>query len=427
MLIGETPLITSPMQGCDKLRKGLTAFEECRWQDAITYLREIVIQDPGQLDIAGKLAFALSQVKEYDEAIKILMRLCGAQPLSAKWPYMVGYQFYMRGAWKEAIEWFDKALSLNSKYIKALYRKSYAHFKLGQYKECIESLLTCIESWQALPPDLQKAERKNYGKANFLLGKAYLSQGLSLKARRPLQLAVQIDGDDPDRRYELGKCHLRNGDIESAIRELERANELRPGTDYVVDCLAQAYAKKGDFKKAEELYSAIPRHRRKSFILKNLGKLYLSQGRVADALEVLQLAVKKDRANHNIQYLLGKALEESGNKKTAVLAYQSAIDIKYKRYGSDFRDARVALERLKDEVPEVDLAEQGEYVGVVTSYDKLKGFGFISSCGRRIFFHITAVADGHRPKKGDAVTFQIEESKKGPRAITVRIVDNDSI
>lgn len=417
----------------DRLQEGLQAFDDRRWKDAIPCLREAASRHPDQSEIAAKLAFALSQAGEYDQAVDILVRLCSNEPDAARWPYMVGYQFYVRASWPEAIEWFDKALLLNPSYIKALHRKGYAHFRLGQTDECENALTACIDSWNKLPPALQQPERKTYGKANFILGKAYLARGLSLKARRPLRTAVEVDGADPDRRYELGKCLLENGDVQEALQELEWADKLKPRTDYIVDRLAQAYAKKGDLRMGEKLYQGIPTHHRRSFILKNIGKLYLEQGRVTEALKELRLAARKDSRNHNIQYLLGRALESTGCGQEALRAYECAANLKLKNYGSDFMEAQAAVERLRDELPELDrdcvpngFREPDEQVGVISHYNTSRGFGFISSNGQKVFFHITAVGNRYIPREGARVAFHTEQSDRGLRAVRIRPLLNQN-
>ena len=54
-----------------------------------------------------------------------------------------------------------------------------------------------------------------------------------------------------------------------------------------------------------------------------------------------------------------------------------------------------------------------------------KGFGFISSDenpGKDVFFHSSALqgVEFNELQEGDAVTFDTEESEKGPRAINVK-------
>ena len=55
-----------------------------------------------------------------------------------------------------------------------------------------------------------------------------------------------------------------------------------------------------------------------------------------------------------------------------------------------------------------------------------KGFGFISddtNPGKDVFFHNTALVGVQFTdlKEGDAVTFDIEQSEKGPRATNVKL------
>jgi len=412
----------------DKLSEGLKAFQECRWQDAIRLLGELFTEDPSNIDIAGKLGFALSQARELDRAIEIFKHISSIQPNHAIWPYMIGYQFYIKGDWAQSIEWFDRALNLNSDYIKALYRKGYAQLRLGQREDALETLHYCIEVCEQLPQAEQQTNRKYYAKANFLLGKAYLNVGLSLKARRPLEVAVSFDGDDLDKRYELGKCLLQNGDADGAIEQLSKANSLKAGVDYVLDRLAQALIAKGDLTKAEETYKMIPEHRRRAFVLKNMGALYLDLGQPNKALPILKQAVKRDHSSHNAYYLLGKALEALNQKEAARQAYSKAIDLKQQHYGRDFPDARERFTQLDSELSRISTVTDTTNVnrdehGVIGYYNAQRGFGFIASnSGEKVFFHITNIVGNVIPLEGSSVIFQYEDSDKGPKATRVELI-----
>ena len=59
--------------------------------------------------------------------------------------------------------------------------------------------------------------------------------------------------------------------------------------------------------------------------------------------------------------------------------------------------------------------------GVVKFFNNNKGFGFIveDSTGKEIFVHVTGVQDEIR--ENDRVTYDIEEGKKGPNAVRVRV------
>ena len=60
--------------------------------------------------------------------------------------------------------------------------------------------------------------------------------------------------------------------------------------------------------------------------------------------------------------------------------------------------------------------------GTVKFFNVTKGFGFISQSDNRsdVFVHSTGLIDEIR--ENDNVTFDVEEGKKGPSAINVKVI-----
>ncbi|MFK8161625.1 MAG: cold-shock protein [Lewinella sp.] len=60
--------------------------------------------------------------------------------------------------------------------------------------------------------------------------------------------------------------------------------------------------------------------------------------------------------------------------------------------------------------------------GTVKFFNDSKGFGFITpdEGGKDVFVHVSGLEDDIR--EGDKVTFDVEETKKGPAAINVVLV-----
>ncbi|HEX8139490.1 MAG TPA: tetratricopeptide repeat protein [Pyrinomonadaceae bacterium] len=411
----------------NELERATRAASENRWSDAIPDLRTAHERAPHDVDIAWKFAFALSRDERYEDAIHVLDELHRKHPQNPRWPYMIGFQFYQQEDWTKAVEWFAQSLTLRPDYVKALYRKGYAHTKLSQEQEAIKTLSECISYWEKMTPEAQERDRSNYGKAQFQLGKVYLKKGLSLKARRHLQIAAQIYPQDHDFLYELGKCHLQNNQLEDAIRELQTADRIKPGTDYIIDRLAQAYVKKGDYATAERLYEGIPKHRRRPFVSQHMGMLYVEQGQHQKALPHLEVAARKQPDNHNIQYSLGLAQEATGQLREAHASYTRAVKYRKTKYNLEFEEAQEALQRTTEMLatsPPPDLADTSKNSeGVIESYNESRGYGFISSKSDRIFFHVTAFTGQRKICPGLRVTFSSEPSPKGPRAVRVEPVE----
>lgn len=61
------------------------------------------------------------------------------------------------------------------------------------------------------------------------------------------------------------------------------------------------------------------------------------------------------------------------------------------------------------------------YTGVVKFFNETKGFGFIKEDGsnKEIFVHVSGLVN--KIRENDKVTFEIQEGKKGPNAVNVKL------
>ncbi|MFD1769891.1 cold-shock protein [Sphingobacterium suaedae] len=60
--------------------------------------------------------------------------------------------------------------------------------------------------------------------------------------------------------------------------------------------------------------------------------------------------------------------------------------------------------------------------GIVKFFNETKGFGFITpnDGGREVFVHVSGLKQNIR--ENDHVSFEVEEGKKGPNAVNVKLI-----
>lgn len=65
--------------------------------------------------------------------------------------------------------------------------------------------------------------------------------------------------------------------------------------------------------------------------------------------------------------------------------------------------------------------------GTVKFFNEMKGFGFVAGeDGKEYFVHKSGLKEGVRLNENDAVTFDVEEGDRGPKAGNVQLDSGDS-
>ena len=118
-----------------------------------------------------------------------------------------------------------------------------------------------------------------------VLGDSYLSAGEYDKAIPPLKKAVALMGDDGPH-CNLGKCYLRSGFFDEAIKEFQQALMRDPGSAAVRNMLGVAYINLKKYENAEAQFTIILRAKPDDMEASlNLGRLYEIQGDFPKAIK----------------------------------------------------------------------------------------------------------------------------------------------
>ena len=206
--------------------------------------------------------------------------------------------------------------------------------------------------------------RKKQEEASRNLGEAYMQQGDFSSALREFLKAEKIYSKDPYLQNDLGLAYMAKGRLDIAIKHFKKAMKLKPdyapaknnlGTAYLakkewdvaIACfkeivddilyatphfpltnLGWAYYNKQEYEVAEKYYSdALKLEPTFIIALRGLGQNYMAMERAADAVAILEKAVKKYPRSAESYFYLARAYSLSGEYKKAVSAYKKVIDL----------------------------------------------------------------------------------------------------
>jgi len=206
--------------------------------------------------------------------------------------------------------------------------------------------------------------RKKQEEASRNLGEAYLQQRDFSSALREFLKAEKIYSKDPLLQFDLGYAYMRKNRLELAIKHYKKAIKLKPdyaaarnnlGTAYLANkewdeaiaCfkeivddvlydtpqnplmnLGWAYYNKQEHELAEKYFlDALKLEPNFIIALQGIGRTYIAMERAADAVAMLEKAVKKYPRSAESYFDLAKAYSLSSEDKKAVSAYNKVIEL----------------------------------------------------------------------------------------------------
>ena len=206
--------------------------------------------------------------------------------------------------------------------------------------------------------------RKKQEEASRNLGEAYLQQRDFSSALREFLKAEKIYSKDPILQNDLGLAYMAKGRLDLAVKHFKKAVKLNPDYapaknnlgaayfdkkewDLAIACfkeivddilyatphfpltnLGWAYYNKQEYEVAEKYYSdALKLEPNFIIALRGLGQNYMAMERAADAVAILEKAVKNYPRSAESYFYLAKAYSLSGEYKKAVSAYNKVIEL----------------------------------------------------------------------------------------------------
>ena len=136
------------------------------------------------------------------------------KPVNARDYFLRGCSYHDSGMYSEAVEYYQKAIKLESDFLEAFINLGVAYYQLGKYSKAIDA----YEKAVYLDPHSSSIYNK--------LGSAYIIHGRFSNALESFKKATEIDPENPVSHYNLGIAYYLNGERDAAFKEYAILKEL---------------------------------------------------------------------------------------------------------------------------------------------------------------------------------------------------------
>ncbi|MEK7404324.1 MAG: tetratricopeptide repeat protein [Acidobacteriota bacterium] len=285
---------------------------------------------------------------------------CSRDPEVVKRKYLEsGNRYFDKGQYKEASIMYRQALRKDARYGEAYYRFGLTQLRLGRPPEAARSLRRAVETLPANSAYLtdSKTQLADIYLAGLIATDPSSKRQIEYLRGELKTLAEQLPPNSVARLRYLGYYHLSLRNLQDAIAQFRKANELSPLQPRVVLPLAQSLIAAGQDAEAEKLAKTLL-DKDKTFgpVYDLLYLQYAKSNRLEEAEQILQ--AKVDNNPKQAIYLLQLAAHYYGMKRlpdaSAVLA----------RLTANLQDFPAAYEQVGD-----FYFRRGDFDGAVRHYE----------------------------------------------------------
>ncbi|MCA9717456.1 MAG: tetratricopeptide repeat protein [Myxococcales bacterium] len=174
-------------------------------------------------------------------------------------------------------------------------------------------------------PQVDPAEQAEKVKSNLKSARVHIADGKIEKARLMLKTVLEIDPNNADAAYCMGRVAFADGANDKAITLIEKASTTEPENHEYLFWLGEVY-------KADENFNAAATAYGKAFALDpengDYGlahaKMLKKAGKFGDAEPILQKVIEIDEQVEYVYTELGDVLRETGKDDEALRTYMKA-------------------------------------------------------------------------------------------------------
>ena len=251
-----------------------------------------------------------------------------------------------REQFPEAIAFYSKALQADPKLIPVHFNMAVALGRLKEYVKAAGHLRIFLKSYPREP------------RAHQLLGLCLTESGDLRGALPELEASYALNPKDPSILYSLAYANARAGDVDRAA-ELLRKSETDPAQAKLIEGLIQY--RRGRFTEAKALFQAVLALNPNTVpAMTALGRLELLDRNDAEAIRLLDQALRANPSDAETTYQLGVLYDRTGKTDEGITLLRRAITLRANYPDPHYHLGRIAVDRkdYKTALAELELARR---------------------------------------------------------------------
>ncbi|MFO7885249.1 MAG: tetratricopeptide repeat protein [Desulfobacteraceae bacterium] len=304
-----------------------------KWEDIISLYHPVEEKMPDLVKagqegfIRQKIAFAMGQLKRFDDAIKELLTCVKTDPDNFYVRTSLAYtaydslycaknrEIFLAGEEKAkrielAHTHFRKAQEIRPDGVTNFYRQAMLFSQIeNKANNALPLFQKACHNWETLDDEEKSRrhqEKKNYIKSLYRLGSLLLKNGDSTGALERVNACLAQDEKTnyvslPFKYFALGKVQFNLGDYEKARDALLFANQSgsKQKYDFIVELLARTYLALGKTDKALNIIETIPERMRRPYFRWTEADAFCALQKFDRAVQVLKQSMERDgRSKH---------------------------------------------------------------------------------------------------------------------------------
>lgn len=288
--------------------------------EAINYYQKALNINPYEIPALHNLAILFFRQNQFNEGEKLLVRLLKNEPDNELANETIGHYYFehgdpikaehhlklailknpknikachimamslaSRGQYDDAEDYFQKILSINSNYDKALCNYAKLQYIRNEYEKA-EELLNQVLS-----------DNKYHIEAITLLADLYIKTKKFNEVESVLEGQLKHNSNSPELLSRLANVYAEQEKFDLAIETYQRAIDSNPSYEEAYNLLGVCYANSGNYEKAIDIFSfLIKKNESNLHAYANLANNYKNLGELDNAITYMRRAIEIDKKN----------------------------------------------------------------------------------------------------------------------------------